>query len=101
MPLFIVLTFHSPTGPQQSLPCGTQSVGWGRRLTEPYDENPNFPREESLLRCCFPNIKLTFEMQWVILQIVNKVCKNMHGLLVMHVAVVSVNGKLVLRNCAS
>lgn len=21
-------TFHSPTGPQQSLPCGTQSVGW-------------------------------------------------------------------------
>lgn len=40
-------------------------------------------------------------MQWVILQIVNEVCKDTRGLLVMHVAVVSVHGKLVRRNCAS
>lgn len=59
MPLFIVLTFQSPTGPQQSLPCGTQSVGWSLRLTEgeAYDENPNIPREKSLLEYCFANIK--------------------------------------------
>lgn len=59
MPLFIVLTFQSPTGPQQSLPCGTQSVGWSLRLTEgeAYDENPNIPREKSLLEYCFTNTK--------------------------------------------
>lgn len=64
MPLSIVFTFHSPTGPQQSLPCGTQNAGWRRRLTEGehFDENPNIPREESLLEYCFPNISFRVEM---------------------------------------
>ncbi len=64
MPLSIVLTFHSPTGPQQSLPCGTQNTGWRWRLTEGehFDENPNIPREESLLEYCFPNIYFHVKM---------------------------------------
>lgn len=45
MPLSIVLTFYSPTGPQHSLPCGTQNAGRRQRLTggERFDENPNIP----------------------------------------------------------
>lgn len=55
MPLSIVLTFHSPTGPQQSLACGTQNPGWRQRLIgeENFDEIPSIPREESLLQYCF------------------------------------------------
>lgn len=51
--------FTSPIGPQQSLPCGTQTAGWSRRLTEEehFDGDPNIPREESLLEYCFPNIE--------------------------------------------
>lgn len=38
--------------------------------------------------------------QWLMLKIVNKLCENMHGLLVMQMAVISVKNKLALRNCS-
>lgn len=78
MPLSIVLTFLSPTGPQQSLPCGTQNVGWRHRLTggEHFDESPNIPREESLRHYCFPNISFYIQMQRVILHIENKLSSS-------------------------
>lgn len=55
MPLSIVLTFHSPTSPRQPLPCGTQKAGWEQKLNEGehFHENPDVPREESLLEHCF------------------------------------------------
>ena len=64
MPLSIVLTFHSPTGPQQPLPCGTQNAVWRQQLTEGeyFDESPSIPRKESLLEYCFPNISLHVKM---------------------------------------
>lgn len=71
MPLSIVLTFLSPIGPQQSLPCGTQNAGWRQSLTggKHFDGNPNIPREESLLHHCFLNISFHIKMQCVILYI--------------------------------
>lgn len=79
MPLSIVLTFLSPTGPQQSLPCGTQNAGCRQSLTggKHFDEIPNIPKEESLRHYCFPHISFHIEMQCVILHIENKLCKTL------------------------
>lgn len=68
MPLPIVLTFHSPTGPQWCLPCGTKKAGWRQRQIEGelFDEPPNIPWEKSPLEFCFFNISFLLELCWVI-----------------------------------
>lgn len=95
MPLFIVLTFHSPSGPLSSLPCGTQSVRWSLGPTEgePMMKIQIIPRAESLIRYCFPSMKKT--LRWQLCK------KKKYAQSLSHMGDVSTRENLVLWNYAT